>query len=122
MGDHNDIETARSAAQRGAIAAGLLALLSVWGSGFSTWSFVDAGLFAVLGVLIYRMSRAAAVSLALSIVGYAYSFKSDSGGSVALLVFAMGFVSGVRGTLAFHRLRKQGAFDPELIPSAPENG
>lgn len=77
--------------------------------GFSPLSLVDAGLFAIVAWRIYRMSRVWAL---LGLLGYiserAYSMyvhgATATAGWVVGVVILLGFVNGVRGTLAYHRL------------------
>ena len=117
----HDTETARKAALNGAQSAffvsavtGLLALLSVFEvlNIVGPWAFVDAALFAILGLTIRRsVSRVAAVSaLALFILervdGFYTRGVTAAVGVVALMLL-MGFVSGVRGAFAYHRYQKQ---------------
>ncbi len=77
--------------------------------GFSPLSLVDAVLFAIVAWRIYRMSRAWAL---VGLLGYAseraYSIyahgSTATAGWVVGIVILLGFVNGVRGTFAHHRL------------------
>jgi len=110
--------TATGAAKDGALAAffvsgvtGLFALLSIFRvfTLASPLSFVDAVVFAFLGFMVRRMSRTAAVAgLALFVVervfgGIAHGVNAGIGVLAIVLLFA--FISGVRGTFAYHHYR-----------------
>jgi hypothetical protein len=118
----SDAAGAKKAAHEGAGSAVFIAcvttlfsVLSIFGiqilSGFSPYSLIDAGLFALVAWRIYKMSRAwAVVGLLLYIYERIYSFylrgSSGSVGLVGVLVGAMlllGFVHGIRGTFAYQR-------------------
>jgi len=113
-------EEAKGAAHQGAGAAvcvaSVTALFSVLAMfnirilpGFSPLSLVDAGLFAFMAWRIYRMSRAWAL---VGLLGYvserAYSIyaggSTATAGWVVGVVILLGFVNGVRGAFAYHRL------------------
>jgi hypothetical protein len=115
-----DIDTARHAALNGSYVAlfvsgvtGLLALLSAFHilDWVDPWSIFDAGLFAVLGLLIRRMSRVAATSaLVLYLLERVYAAYVGGWTTTAGVVGAMlftAFTSGVRGTIAYHRYKRQ---------------
>jgi hypothetical protein len=73
----------------------------------SPWALIDAGAMAVLGFLIHRMSRTAAViALVWFIVARIQGAVAHSFASNVLLglILQPGFISGIRGTLAYHRL------------------
>lgn len=124
---HN-IETARCAALIGSDVAflvsgltGALALLSAFHilDWVDPWSLVDSVLFAALGLLIRRMSRVAATSaLVLYLLERIYeTYVRGWTSSVGLLaaVLVIGFASGARGTIAYHRYNRnaaKGQFDP----------
>jgi hypothetical protein len=113
-----NIDTARSAAFCGSYAAFFVSCVSAAVASLSafhvldwvdSWSFVDAGLFAVLGFLIRRMSRVAAASaLALYLLERVYAAHLVGWTTTAVVlaapVFTL-FVSGVRGTIAHHRYK-----------------
>ena len=111
---------ARGAAYQGAGAAvfvasvtGLFSVLAMFDirilPGFSPLSLVDAGLFAIMAWRIYRMSRAWAL---VGLLGYvserAYSIyvhgATATAGWIVGVIILLGFVNGVRGTFAYHRL------------------
>jgi hypothetical protein len=116
----DDIESAKDAAFTGVHVAffvagltGLSALLSIFH--LLNWSdpssLVDAGLFAILGFLMSRMSRvAASLALGLFVLERLYEFYAR-GLSVGFLaaLFIIGLTSGIRGTFAYHRFKKQSA-------------
>ena len=72
----------------------------------SPWALIDAGVMATLGVFIRRMSRAAAViALVWFVVARIQGAATHGLASNILLgiILLPGFVSGVRGTFAYHR-------------------
>jgi len=69
-------------------------------------NFGNRTLAAFLGVMIRRMSRAAAVAgLVVFVGGRVYSGVAHgiSAGSVLAIVLLLAFIAGVRGTFAYHR-------------------
>jgi hypothetical protein len=73
----------------------------------SPWALVDANAMALLGFLIHRMSRSAAViALVWFIVARIQGAVAHGFASNVLLglILLPGFISGIRGTLAYHRL------------------
>jgi hypothetical protein len=92
----------------------VVALLSMFHLLFNesdpTALFVAAGLFAVPAFLVRRMSRVAALSaLVLYVLNYllTVSHSSQTGNFFFALILTMGLVTGVRGTFAYHRFKKQ---------------
>jgi hypothetical protein len=82
--------------------------------GFSPVSLVDATLFAIVAWRIYKMSRAwAVVGLLLFIAERAYSIYAHgmtaTAGFVVGIFILLGFIHGVRGTFAYHKLSMQSA-------------
>ncbi len=75
--------------------------------GLDLWSLIDAGLMALLAVGINRMSRTAAVVAFLYYVAgridpwAEYGFQSP----IMAGIFVLMFLSAVRGTFAYHRLK-----------------
>jgi hypothetical protein len=112
-----DPDTARSAAMHGvfaalfvAVATGAMGLLSMT----DPWpSFLDVVLSGFLGFRIWRMSRSAAVfALVYFIANKVYMVATDGlKGATAYMALAlvMAFISGVRGTFAYHRYVKEAA-------------
>jgi hypothetical protein len=113
-----DLKTAHDAAKQGAynalIVAGLTALLATL-SVLGIWKIVDGSAFvesvimAVLGILILRLSRVAAVCALLFFIagrGYGiYLHGFHPAGAAVMVISLVGFVSGVRGTFACRRYR-----------------
>ncbi len=111
---------AKGAAHQGAgaavIVASITALFSVLAMfdirilpGFSPLSLVDAGLFAFIAWRIYRMSRAwALVGLLGYVAEHVYSIylrgSTATAGWFVGVIILLGFISGVRGTFAYHSL------------------
>jgi hypothetical protein len=94
---------------------GIFALASILGvlpKGLliSGWGLVDAALFGIIAWGIYRMSRVAAVAglvfyIVEQVIAIATSDTKKGFGIVAILMI-MAFFNAVRGTFAYHRLRK----------------
>jgi hypothetical protein len=120
----DSIQTARETAMQGFWAAVFVAVLTaiaalvsivvgnIAGLPISAWSFIDAGIFVAIAIGIRRMSRiAAALGLVLYIGGRIYMWSltgPPTAGIVMFLFITLAFVHGVRGTLAYHRYRRQG--------------
>jgi len=116
-------EGARTAAREGAGAAvfvaavtGLFSILAIFGvqilAGFSPSALIDAALFAIVAWRTYKMSRAWAVTgLLLFVLERAYSIYlhgvGASAASVVGVFLLLGFIHGVRGTFAYHKLSKE---------------
>jgi hypothetical protein len=85
---------------------GILCLLGVKIGNFDAWIIVDAGLFAIIGWRIYKLSRTGAVlGLILFVLEIYYKAASGERGAIGVItiILLLGFFSGVRGTFAFHR-------------------
>jgi len=124
-----DSESARKAGKAGTLAsvffAGwqvLFAFLSIFNiSNFNDASgLVDAGIFAFLGFMIRRMSRVAAVIALVIFVaervytGTVYGIRAGIG--VVAIFWLLAFISGVRGTFAYHHYRQlQAGQTPSLV-------
>ena len=116
-------EGARKAAREGAGAAifvaaitGLFSVLAIFGvqilPGFSATGLVDAGLFAIVAWRVYRFSRAwAVVGLVLFVAERTFAFFtqgiSASAGLIVGIFILLGFIHGVRGTFAYHKLTSE---------------
>ena len=91
---------------------GLLAIFSiVYGKsilGINAWSLIDAGLFAIIGWRISRLSRAwAVVGLCLYVFEAIISIgQRGLGVGVLTIIFIIAYVNAVRGAFAYHRLTK----------------
>ena len=115
-----DAESARSAAKlaRGAalFCAGItlvVTILAIMGVelvqklGVSAWSLLDVALFLAVAWGIHRMSRTAAV---FGLILYALErlfmmLESGPKGIIMTVIFTLAFISGVRGTFAYHRYK-----------------
>jgi hypothetical protein len=117
--DVSTLEAARSAAMGGAAVAGIIATITTAVAVYasfkgpvmlgSAWSFVDAALFAIIAVGIWRsVSRVAAVSgLLLYLAEQAYQWSTIGPKSPVLAVFLVLFlIHGVRGAFRYHQLKK----------------
>jgi hypothetical protein len=112
------LEEAKEAARQGVWAAGFVAVITgavaVYAAltnsevmGIDAWAFVDAVVFAGIGVGIYRMWRVAAVGgLLLYVAERAYMMmQTQSARGVILgVILTLAFINAVRGTMAHHRL------------------
>ena len=105
-----------------AAVTGLVAVLTFIYSkpilGLNGWSLLDAGLFAVVGWRISKLSRAwAVVGLALYLLETADSIgRRGLGFSIVSIVFIVAYVNALRGVFAHHRYTKAQA--EELSQSA----
>ena len=79
----------------------------------NAWAYFDAVLFALIAWRIKRRSRAFAVAgLCLFIIEKIVQFSQPevaSSGAVMAVLFLLLFISGVRGTFAFHRFSREEA-------------
>ncbi len=77
--------------------------------GLDLWSLIDAGLIALLAVGIRRMSRTAAVAALLYYVAGRIDLWAEYGlqNPVIAGIFVLMFLSAVRGTFAYHRLKRR---------------
>lgn len=113
----NTLEAAKNTAKQGAVSAaivavitGIMAILSLFGvDTVSIWALVDAGLFALIAFGIYKMSRIAAIlGLLLYLWGQIGVITSTGNTNVILFIlFVLYFIHGIRGTFAYHNLKKQ---------------
>lgn len=86
----------------------VLTTLSLWSEqrilGLTEWSYLDAGVMAVIAFGLFRLSRVAAVAgLVVFILGR-LAMGLNQRGYVVALIFFVALVNGVRGTFAYHRL------------------
>ena len=114
--DISNLESAAAAGRDGAAAAfvvaGITAIFAVLASFhvldvLSPWALIDAGVMATQGFFISRVSRAAAVIALAWFIGARIqgAITHSLASNVALGVILLpGFISGVRGTFAYHRL------------------
>lgn len=111
------LEAAKSTAKLGGVTAAIVAvvtaivaILSLFGVEFaSIWALIDAGLFALISFGIFKMSRIAAV-LGLLLYLWGQITQMLSTGSmnyILFLLFTLYLVHGVRGTFAYHKLKKE---------------
>ena len=82
--------------------------------GLNGWSLLDAGLFAVAGWRIGKLSRAwTVVALALYLLEVADSIgRRGLGFSVVSIVFILAYVNALRGVFAYHKYAKSQATNP----------
>jgi hypothetical protein len=115
----SDEQSARKVARQGMWAAFFVAIVTGGASflagagvplftGVGATAWVDAVIFAGLGVGIWRMSRVAAVAALLLYIAERIALAPTVGLSPVMLIAMVScFVQGVRGTWAFHRFRQQ---------------
>jgi hypothetical protein len=102
-----------------AIATGAAAFLAGSGipliKGVGPTAWVDAVVFAALGIGIARMSRLAAAGALLLYIAERI-WMASSVGLTPVITIAMisAFVQGVRGTWAFHKFRQQSPYAPVI--------
>jgi hypothetical protein len=121
----DSIQTAREAAQQGFWAAiavavitsiAILAAMALGGAlgplDLGVWAFIDVGIYVAIAIGIRRMSRVAAVlGLVLYIANRIYLWAvlgARPAGIAMTAILVIALLNGVRGTFAYHRLRKQG--------------
>ncbi len=80
-------------------------------------ALIDASLFLIIALGIYRMSRVAAYAgLFLYIVEVAFQFYfTKKIGNIGIISMAIVmFINGIRGTVAYHRFKRKSEEDIEL--------
>ncbi|MEW9124739.1 MAG: hypothetical protein AB2421_18655 [Thermotaleaceae bacterium] len=113
-----DVEGAKSLAKQGFYASmtisGMTTLMIILGALGFDWfdidflAFIDVAAFLAIGFGIYKMSRIASVlGLSLYIIErilmmMEYGFKFD----FMLIIFCTAFANSIRGTFAYHKLKK----------------
>lgn len=127
--DVSDLNNAERAANEGAgaalfvagvtaIVAALALSLSKPIIGIDGWGLVDAAIFGAIALGTYRKYRSAAVcGLALFIVERVYMLATQPPNGGALVVgmfFLLGFINGVRGTFAYHKLTPRQTEEPGI--------
>ena len=102
------------------VIAGLTALLAILSVatrksifGLNGYSLVDAGLFAIAGWRISKLSRAwAVVALALYLIETVASISTRGFGfGVVTIIFILAYINAIRGTFAYHRYAQTEAPD-----------
>jgi hypothetical protein len=109
----SDVKKANDVSLNGAAAAGLVAVFTIafviFGKANPT-ALVDVGLFAVVCWRICKMSRAwAVVGFLLFLVEKWWQFSKGpvpSSAWVWIVLIGCGFIGGIRGTFAFHKLQQ----------------
>ena len=84
---------------------------------FNLWNLTDAGLMALLAFGIRRMSRTAALIALLYYVAGRIDLWTEYGSQNPVIagIFVLMFLSAVRGTFAYHRLKPR----PEGLTPVP---
>ncbi len=126
----DDFEESRRAAGLGAGTAilvgtvtGIISWLNTHGhpvfSGIDSTGYIDMAVFLVLGFAITRMSRIAALAvLGFYVYGQLEMAKLLAAHGESMrwfipILFSINFINGIRGTLAFHELKKRGISEAE---------
>lgn len=76
----------------------------------SPWNLVDAGILAVLGILVLRRSRIAATLLMMYFVADTFMLWTAAGEPVGVfirVIFFSLYFGALRGTYRWHRLQRQ---------------
>lgn len=91
--------------------------------GLNAWSLLDAGLFAVIGWRIARLSRAwSVVGLGLYVLEVVDSIsRRGVGFGVLSVIFVLAYINAARGTFAYHKYLKIQAAEPSVVNSADSN-
>lgn len=121
--DLHDLETAKKYSSRAAGFAFFVAVVTAAVAFAQTqlkldiiavidaYSYIDAALFAVIGIFLLRCSRTAAVAGLLLYLGDQWLMAKMMGAgyrvSVLAVLITFGFVSAVRATFAYHRMRAE---------------
>jgi hypothetical protein len=107
-----------------AAVTGLIAVLTLVYSkpilGLNGWALLDAGLFAVIGWRIGKLSRAwTVVGLALYLLEVLDSIgRRGVGFSVVSIVFIIAYVNALRGVFAYHKYASLQATEPSQPASS----
>jgi hypothetical protein len=123
------VDEARDASRYGmwaavfcAVVTSILALLAMSGvevgEGIDGWSLLDALLFFGVALGIRSMSRVAAVFGLLLYVGeraFMWASSGRANGAIMAVFLTIAFGNSVRGTFAFHRLRRD---ENSLLPTS----
>jgi len=127
----HDTATARRVARQAFWAAIIVVVITILLAGLAAAgksvggvtpiALVDAAMFALIAVGIWRMSRVAAFAglLLFGIEKLLMAQSMNVGNIVTAAVLLFAFANGVRATLAFHRLRAGGKNPEGDAPLAP---
>jgi len=99
--------------------ASLLPLFGASIAGFNLFNLADVALIAGLTVGIWRKSRICALIMLVYFIASKVMLISKTGNSAGLImgaVFAYFYFQGVRGTFAWHKLQKETAGEPPVLP------
>jgi hypothetical protein len=117
----NDTASAKKAAMQGcwssliiAVITGAIAIAAHYGYAFilgiDIYALIDAALFLIIAVGIWKMSRVAAIAgLILFIIERGLSIAEGGGTSnvIILIFFLLMFINGIRGTFKYHQLQRK---------------
>ena len=124
--DIDDVEDARAASRMAMwasfLVAGVTVVVAIAGAlGLGLSALADAAIFLALGFGISRVSRvAASLAFALFIVERVVLFsQTGNTGGILGIVLLLCFGNGLRGTFAFHRLKKAAAMSDGARQSPP---
>ena len=100
-----------------------VAVLGTSVAGITPAAFLDAAIFGVIAIGIWRMSRVAAVAgLALFVLERLLMLPENHGtGSLIVgIAIALAFANGVRATFAYHRFQMADHSSTGIPPLAPK--
>lgn len=134
--DIQDVNDAEKAAKTGGgvaiflcIANGIIALIVMAGAEFikdiikdvdATAIFIEAGIYLLIGIFLFRKSRIAAVIVAVLYPAEQVIMMGMTGRfNFTAIFFGLCFINAVRGTFAYHNLRKLEDGEAASPPSMP---
>jgi hypothetical protein len=82
-------------------------------------SFLDVAVFGFVAFGIWRLSRIAACCGLAAYIAERLAAPFYSGAAIMIVVFTLMFVNGIRGTWAYHRLRRAAASPASGQPIEP---
>ncbi|MDX2239533.1 MAG: hypothetical protein NW224_02510 [Leptolyngbyaceae cyanobacterium bins.302] len=115
----SDLKSAQSAARQGTAVCILIIVFSLVVAGISSsttgtppsqWLIAALLIYGVIAVMIYRMSRVAAIAGLVLYMGDRLVLFAQQGISVSAaiaILFVFAFINAIRGTFAYHRLRQE---------------
>jgi hypothetical protein len=112
----SDLKSAQAVGRQGAAICALIAVLLTIGVIFQPigdnlpWTVISLLVYGTSAVMIYRMSRAAAVVACILYLVSCLGGIVQNGLSVGIFIqafVAIAFINAVRGTFAYHRIRDQ---------------
>lgn len=92
----------------------------------SAWSFIDVGIYVAIAIGIRRFSRIAAIlGLIMYVADRVYLWTvvgvQANAGIIFTIFLTLAFIHGVRGTFAYHTLRKNALANDEAATPLPSD-